>query len=139
MRAILFSIVVSIAGLSACYPPAPPLEPMRSSAEDGGSARVVLDYVSNDMLHFTVWNNTDDWMTVDRDAVLLVTHDSTRPRLEGGYAHHYTLPPHSSHDVHVRFDFSDLVPGQIIQVRFDRALWVGGSLVEIEPIELYVR
>lgn len=138
-RTFAVSLVAVAVAVTACHGPAPAVDPTRTHVEVTGVARVALREVDADIVELTVWNDGKDPLVVDRDGILLVTPSGARPRLLGGIAHSYTIPPGSAHEVNVRFDWSGLRSGDVVRVQLDRALTVYGKPVPVAPIELRVR
>jgi hypothetical protein len=99
-----------------------------------GQVRVTLNEVDGDILKFMVFNLTDQTMLVLRDEVLLVTRYGAQRRERGGVSNMYELKPWGAHAVNVRFDISGMVPGEPLQVRFDRAVLVQGNRVSVPPL-----
>lgn len=107
-------------------------------ADAPGVARVLLREIDGDILKFSVLNVSGAPMVVLRDQIVLVTPLGVRARSSGGVSSTYNIAPATAHDVNVRFDLSDLAPGDVVQVRFETALLVGGRPITIEPIVLRV-
>jgi hypothetical protein len=117
---------------------APSMRALQPIADAPGVARVLLREIDGDILKFSVLNVSGAPMVVLRDQIVLVTPLGVRARSSGGMSSTYNIAPGTAHDVNVRFDLSDLAPGDVVQVRFETALLVGGKPIAIEPIVLRV-
>jgi hypothetical protein len=128
--------------LASPYPSSsgPIIEPAHSSERVDGQAIVVYVDRSGGLFKFTVENLSNEFMTVDRDAVLLEkdTGVATR-RVPGGLESQYTISPGKLHDVNVVFPMDDVKPGQVIYVAFNDAITVGGRHVGLAPLPFVVR
>lgn len=136
MRHLLRLFAVALLAISCSS--APPLRATHPESEAPGAARVMLLEIDGDILKFSVMNLSGAPMVILRDRVTMLSPLGVRTRKSGGVASTYNVAPGNAHDVNVRFDFDDLGPGDVVQIRFSDALLVAGEPVPIEPIVLRV-
>lgn len=99
---------------------------------------MLLTEVDGDIFELSVLNLSPRPMVVLRNQIVLRTPLGTRSRESGGLSSTYNIPSGGAHDVHVRYDMSDLAAGDVIQLRFEDALLIDGQPVPIGPIVLRV-
>ncbi len=104
-------------------------------AEAHGVARVYVRSVDHNIFKFTVNNLSHEMFVVDRDAVVLRVFGDTRMRVAGGAGRTYMVQPGGSHDVNVKFDLTDVVPGVPMSVSFEHAINQGGNVMPVPPLE----
>ena len=101
-----------------------------------GQARIELRKVAGDLLELAVFNDSDELLTVDRDAVALETKNGVQKRLPGGAGTLYTIEPGRFHYLNARFDFGGVAAGETVSVRFDKVVMQRGQPVAIAPMQL---
>jgi hypothetical protein len=121
---LLLSFLLALGGVSlGC---APVLLPAQSEARAPGIARVTLESVQGKDFVFLVWNETPGPLTVDREAVRLITPHDERAWDAGWMRRLVVVPAGGMHDVKMRFDLSGLNQGEQVAFDFSSALIVGG-------------
>jgi hypothetical protein len=83
-------------------------------------------------------NLTQEPLVILRDQILLRTPRGTLRREPGGLSDTYTVAPGGAHDVNVRFALDQLMPGESVEVLFDRALLIRGASLPIPPMQFRV-
>ena len=111
----------------------------RSETREVQNANVtvrVAQYDGGDLFIFDVKNLSTTPLLVDCDSVELVTATGARQRrLPGGTDAMYTIQPAAYHRVNVRFDVSDVRPGDLVKFDFTAALQVpGGGKLPMPPL-----
>ena len=135
----LLRVLLAGAALWAATACGPTLMATRPDVRTPGAARVVLKEVNDDLMEFVVYNESPYELVVNRDAVHLATAAGLRPRIPGGIASVYNIPPGGSHDVHVKFPLNGLREGETVWINFQEALLINGQQVPVEPVALVVK
>lgn len=117
---------------------APPITPDKADAKVEGVVDVRFKRIDTDIFKFSVFNETKELMTLDRDGLRLRTPSGERARKPGGAESVHMVVPGGAHDLNVRFSLSDLPAGTRIAVLFQDAIRVGGRPIAVEPMEFTV-
>ena len=132
----LFAAVALVGGLGAAGCAHDPLPPAQMViVESPAQARVTLKDVHRDIYSFEVLNMSDHNLVIERDAIMLVTHDGERVRRQpGGVMGLYTVPPGGAQEVRVRYDKN--ATARAAYIDFNGALLVDGRLVGMPLVSL---
>lgn len=136
--ATLCRLLLAAALLATACRSSVPLRATHPVVEAPGAARVLLTEIDGDILKLSVVNLSGASMVVLRNQIVLLTPLGVRTRESGGVSSTYDIAPGSAHDVNVRFDMDGLAAGDVLQLRFEKALLVDGQPVHVPPIVLRV-
>lgn len=98
----------------------------------------MLRTLDGDIFKFTVLNLTQEPLVILRDQILLKTPRGILYREPGGLSATYTVPPGGAHDVNVRFALDPLIPGESVEVLFERALLIRGAVLPMPAMQFRV-
>ena len=115
------------------------LQATQQRSETTQWARVEVGKIEGEVLTFDVYNLSKLNMVVLRDKIVLETAQGRRGREPGGLQSYYNVPPGGMHDVKVKFDLDDCLPGQQVKVLFESALVADGTPVPLAPIPFVCR
>jgi hypothetical protein len=111
------------------------LTAVRATSEIPGNVRVWFESRDHEVFKLVVLNQSPQVVTVDRNAVTLVHAGEEQHRVPGGASTLYTLMPGAAHKVNVRFRLSDIVKGETVCIQLRNAVFVGGTPIEIPPLQ----
>ena len=117
----------------------PALLPVQQEARAPGIARITLDSIDGNHFVFMVWNETAMPITVDREAVRLITPHDRRGWDAGWGRRLVVVPPGGVHDVKMKFDLDGLNQGEQVQFEFSSALIFGGRPVPVPVPRITLR
>ncbi len=139
MRAYVLSLVLLAAGCAASTTEVRPVVdlPVVREVTAANVARVSFRKQAGNVLSFDVFSLGPP-LVIDRDQVFLVRADARIPRLPGGLARIYNVPPGSAHDVNVAYDLRDYRRGDMIAIDFSPAVLLNGQPVALPPIQIPV-
>jgi hypothetical protein len=134
-RAFLLFLFAALAVLGC----APRVTALRSEAQAPGVARITLHSVHRGEFIFMVWNETALPVTVDRDAVVLITPRVRRAWTRGTFNRRMVIVPAGGvHDVKMEFKLDDVNEGEEVEIDFSSALISQGRPVPIPTLTFRV-
>ncbi|HSC86190.1 MAG TPA: hypothetical protein VLC09_02925 [Polyangiaceae bacterium] len=113
---------------SACGPRAGYFRAEQATVESE-AVTVSFSAQDNDVFEFVVVNRTDRAQILLRDRIVLIAGNLRLEREPGGLKSSYDLPPHGSHDVHVKYDLSRIEGVMSFDVSFQDAILSDGQPV----------
>ncbi len=114
------------------------VEPLRTSTERHGIVRIVVREAPAEELKFLVLNLTDDPLQILYDKIVVEAYFGRFGRSQGDAETVYTVAPHGSRQLSLKFSAKGLRRGDELTVYFDDAILRNGEPVSIEPLGFMV-